>query len=55
MLLALVGQQENSQIYFDLLGFDQNLNDSYLSSSVDAMNFQKWELFSGSPGMQGTQ
>ena len=26
------------------------LNDSNLCSSLGVMNFQKWELFSGSPG-----
>ena len=46
ILLVLVGQREKSQKYFDLSTFKQNLNDSNLG----VMNFQKWELFSGSPG-----
>ena len=28
-----------------------NLNDSNPCSSLGVMNFQKWELFSGSPGI----
>ena len=35
----LVGQREKSQKYFDLS-----------CSNLGVMNFQKWELFSGSPG-----
>ena len=47
----MAGQREKSQKYFDLSIFDQNLNDSNPWSSLVAMNFQKWELFPGSPGM----
>ena len=47
----LVGQREKSQKYFDLSVFNKNLNDSNPCSSLGVMNFQKWELFSGSPGM----
>ena len=47
----LVGQREKSQKYFDLSTFNHNLYDSNPWSSLGVMNFQKWELFSGSPGM----
>ena len=50
IFLVLVGQQEKSQKYFDLSAFNQNLNDSNPYSSLGALNFQKWKLFSGSPG-----
>ena len=46
----LVGQRKKSQKYFDLSTFNYNLYDSNLCSSLGVMNFQKWELFSGSPG-----
>ena len=46
----LVGQRKKkSQKYFDLLTFNYNLYDSNPCSSLGVMNFQKWELFSGSP------
>ena len=51
ILLVLVGQREKSQKYFDLSTFNQNLNDSNPWSSLGVMNFQKWELSSGSPGI----
>ena len=41
--LAMVGQREKSQKYFDLSIFSENLNDS--NSSLGVVNFQKWELF----------
>ena len=47
----LVGQGEKSRKYFDLSTFNYNLNDSNPCSSLGVMNVQKWELFSGSPGM----
>ena len=47
----LVGQRKKSQKYFDLSTFNYNLYDSNLCSSLGVMNFQKWELFSGSPGI----
>ena len=50
----LVGQREKSQKYFDLSASNWNLNDSNPWSSLGVMNFQKWELFSGSPGMRST-
>ena len=46
----LVGQREKSQQYFDLSASNWNLNDSNPWSSLGAMNVQKWEHFSGSPG-----
>ena len=49
----LVGQREKSQKYFDLSAFNKDLNDSVVRSSLGVMNFQKWELFSGSPGGVG--
>ena len=50
----LVGQRKKSQKYFDLSTFNYNLYDSNPCSSLGVMNFQKWELFSGSPGRFGT-
>ena len=47
----LVGQRKKSQKYFDLSTFNYNLYDSNPCSSLGVMNFQKWELFSGSPGI----
>ena len=47
----LVGQREKSQKYFDLSALNWNLNDLNPCSSLGVMNFQKWELFSGSPGI----
>ena len=41
---------EKSQKYFDLSTFNYNLYDSNPCSSLGVMDFQKWELFSGSPG-----
>ena len=46
-----VVQSEQSKKYFDFSAFSKNLNHSNACSSLGAMNFQKWELFSGSPGM----
>ena len=43
-LLLLVRQQEKSQKYFDLLAFSNKLNHSSMRITVDAMNFQQWEL-----------
>ena len=48
ILPVLERHREKSQKYFDLLPFHQNLNPSYPCSTLNAMNFQKWELFSGS-------
>ena len=45
----LVGQRKKSQKYFDLSTFNYNLYDSNPCSSLGVINFQKWELFSGSP------
>ena len=50
MLLVMVGQREKSQKYFDHSTFNLNLNDSNPCSSLGVMDFQNWELFSGSPG-----
>ena len=50
IFVVLVGQREKSQKYFDLSTFNHNLYDSNPWSSLGVMNFQKWELFSGSPG-----
>ena len=50
----LVGQRKKSLKYFDLSAFNYNLNESNPSSSLGVMNFQKWELSSGSPGIVGT-
>ena len=47
----LVGQRKKSQKYFDLSTFNYNLYDSNPCSSLSVMNFQKWEVFSGSPGI----
>ena len=47
----LVGQRKKSQKYFDLSTVNYNLYDSNPCSSLGVMNFQKWELFSGSPGI----
>ena len=47
----LVGQGKKSQKYFDLSTVNYNLYDSNPRSSLGVMNFQKWELFSGSPGI----
>ena len=52
ILLLVVGQREKSRKYFDLSTFNYNLTDSNPCSSLGVMNFQKWELFSGSPGIQ---
>ena len=46
----LVGQRKKSQKYIDPSTFNYNLYDSNPCSSLGVMNFQKWELFSGSPG-----
>ena len=51
MFVVLVGQRKKSQKYFDLSTFNCNLYDSNPCSSLGIMNFQKWELFSGSPGI----
>ena len=51
----LVGQRKKSQKYFDLSTFNYNLYDTNPCSSLGVMNFQKWELFSGSPGISGGQ
>ena len=48
--VVLIGQRENSQKYFDLSTSNKNLNDANPFSSLGVMNFQKWELFSVSPG-----
>ena len=50
----LVGQGKKSQKYFDPSTFNYNLYDSNPCSSLGVMNFQKWELFSGSPGISET-
>ena len=47
--VVLVGQREKSQKYIDLSPFNKNLNDLNLSSNLGFMNFQMWELFTGSP------
>ena len=44
----LIGQWEKSQKYFDLSASNLKVNES----SLGVMNFQKWELFSGSPGIK---
>ena len=53
VLLVLVGQRKKSQKYFDPSAFTYNLNESNLRLGV--MNFQKWNLFSGSPGIFSQQ
>ena len=55
IFVLLVGQREKSQKYFDPSAFYLNLNDSNPCSSLGVMNFQKWELFSGSPGILDDQ
>ena len=50
ILLVLVKQREKSQKYSHLSAFNWSLDNSNLCSIHGAMNFQKWELFSGSPG-----
>ena len=50
ILLVLVKQRQRSQKYFDLSAFNWNLNYSNLCSTHGAMNFLKWEPFSGSLG-----
>ena len=55
IFVVLVGQQEKSQKYIDLSDFNYNLNDSNPWSSLGVMNFQKWELLSGSPGTLPTK
>ena len=42
---VIVRRQKKSQKYFDLLAVKQIFFHSNPSSSVDAMNFPKWELF----------
>ena len=54
MLLLLLEQRGKSQKYFDLSAFEWNLNGSDLCSTDGAMNFQKWEPFSGSTGISQT-
>ena len=49
--LVLLRQREKSQKYFDLLAFNWNLNHSNLWRTLGAINFQKWEHFSGSPSI----
>ena len=49
-LLVMVRERETSQKTFDFLAFNLNLNHSNMRSTRDAMNFQKGELLSGSPG-----
>ena len=49
LFLVLVRQREKSQKFFDLSALNENLNHSNLCDNVGAMNFQKWELFPGSP------
>ena len=51
----LVEERGKSQKYFDLSAFDWDLNHSNLCSTDGAMNFQKWELFPGSPGIATTE
>ena len=53
ILLILMRQRENSQRYFDLSAFNWNLNHSNLLSTLGAMNCEKWEFMSGSPGRYG--
>ena len=48
---VLVRRREKSQKCFYLLAVKQILIHSNPSSTLDAMNFQKWEHFSGSPGI----
>ena len=50
IFLVLVRQREKSQKFFDLSAFNYKLNHSDLCRTDGPMNFQKWELFSGSPG-----
>ena len=37
--------------YFSLSVLNWNLNHSNLSRTLDPMDFLKWDIFSGSPGM----
>ena len=46
-LLREMKQREKSRKYFELLTFNFNLYHSTLQSTLDCINFQKWELFSG--------
>ena len=50
IFLELMRQWEKSHKFFDLSAFNYNLNHSNLWSTLGVMNFQRWELFSGSPG-----
>ena len=51
ILLVFLRQREKSQKYLDLLACNWNSNHSNLQSFLDVMNFQKWEIFSGSHGI----
>ena len=51
ILLVLVPQREKSPKYFVLSALNRNVNLSNLLSTLGAMNFLKWELFSVSPGI----
>ena len=48
-LTVLVEEQGKSQKSFDLSSFDWDLNHSNLCNTDGAMNFQNWEIFSGTP------
>ena len=41
---------KKSQKSFNLSAFNFNWNQSILYSTLGAMDLQRWELFSGSPG-----
>ena len=51
IFLVLIRQREKSQKYFNHSAFNQNLNHSDLCITLGALNFQMWELYSGSSGI----
>ena len=55
ILLVLVRQLDESQKYLNLSALNWNLNHLNLRSTLGAINFQKWELLSCSPGIVKTR
>ena len=52
MILVLVRKTAKKKTnILDLLLFDYDFNYLNPQGTLDAMNFQKWELFSASPGI----
>ena len=50
IVLVLVRKARKSETYFDLSYFNWNFNHSDICYTLGISSFQKWELFSGSPG-----